>query len=114
MKLSVRISDLDWERLRSERTRIRAILRATLVRLSQDERKTIRRPIEDLLKGGEEEQDEVHKADYATAMGMMQQVIEILEGLGKPESVATGWVKDFDSAKEKVISTSSNLVEAKA
>jgi hypothetical protein len=30
---------------------------------------------------------------------MMQQVVEILEGLGKPESVATGWAKDFDSAK---------------
>ena len=38
----------------------------------------------------------------------MQQVIEILEGFDKPESVATGWVRDFDSAKEKVIS---NLVE---
>jgi hypothetical protein len=34
---------------------------------------------------------------------MVQQVIEILEGLGKPESVATGWFKDFYSAKEKVI-----------
>jgi hypothetical protein len=39
---------------------------------------------------------------------MMRQVIEILEGLEKPESVATGWVKDFDVAKEKVIS---HLVE---
>jgi hypothetical protein len=39
---------------------------------------------------------------------MMQQVIEILKGLEKPESVATGWVKDFDVAKEKVIS---HLVE---
>ena len=34
-------------------------------------------------------------------------MVVILEGLDKPESVATGWVKDFDSAKEKVIS---NLV----
>jgi hypothetical protein len=58
------------------------------------------------LKGGEEP-DEVYEADGATANGMMQQVIEILEGLCKPESVATGWVKDFDSAKEKVISNRS-------
>ena len=107
MKLSVRISDLDWERLRSERTKIRAILRATLEHLSQDERRIIRKLIEDLLKGGEEP-DEVYEADNATATSMVQQVIEILEGLGKPESVATGWVKDVDSAKEKVIS---NLVE---
>jgi hypothetical protein len=43
------------------------------------------------------------------ANGMMQQVVVILEGLDKPESVATtGWVEDFDSAKEKVIS---HLVE---
>jgi hypothetical protein len=51
MKLSVRISDLDWERLRSERTKIRATLRDTLEDLSQEERKAIRKPIEILLKG---------------------------------------------------------------
>ena len=62
MKLSVRISDLDWERLRSERTKIRAILRVTLEHLSQDERRIIRKLIEDLLKGGEEP-DEVYEAD---------------------------------------------------
>jgi hypothetical protein len=108
MKLSVRISDLDWSRLISERTKIRAALRVTLEHLSQGERKTIRKPIEDPLKGGEEP-DEVYEADNATAKGMMQQVIGVLEGLDKPEPVATGgWVKDFDSAKEKVIS---NLVE---
>ena len=62
----------------------------------------IRKPIENLLKGGEE-LEEVHEANHATAKGMMQQVVVILEGLEKPESVATGWVKDFDSAKVKVI-----------
>jgi hypothetical protein len=30
-------------------------------------------------------------------------VIILLEGLDKPESVATGWVKDFDSAKVEII-----------
>jgi hypothetical protein len=34
---------------------------------------------------------------------MMQQVVEILEGLGEPESVATGWAKDFGSSKVTVI-----------
>jgi hypothetical protein len=99
MKLSVGISDLDWSRLISERTNIRATLRVALGHLSQGERKTTRKLIEDLLKGGEEP-DEVYEADNATAKGMMQQVIEILEGLDEQlanESVATGWVKDFDS-----------------
>jgi hypothetical protein len=36
------------------------------------------------------------------AKGMIQQVIAILEGLEKPESVATGWAKDFDSYEAKV------------
>jgi hypothetical protein len=107
MKLSVRISDLDWARLISERTKIRAILKNTLEDLSRDERKAIRKLIESLLKGGEE-LEEVREADRATANGMMQQVVAILEGLEKPESVATGWVKDFDSAKVEVIS---HLVE---
>jgi hypothetical protein len=102
MKLSVRISHPDWERLRGERTKIRAILRTTLEDLSQEERKAIRKLIESLLKGGEE-LEEVHEADHAAAKGMMQQVVVILEGLDKPESVATGWVKDFDSAKVKII-----------
>jgi hypothetical protein len=91
--------------LRGERAKIRAILKSTLGGLSQEqERKAIRKPIENLLKGGEE-LEEVHEADHATAKGMMQQVVVILEGLEKPESVATGWVKakDFDSAKAKVI-----------
>ena len=52
MKLSVRISDLDWERLISERAMIRAILKNTLEDLSRDERKAIRKLIESLLKGG--------------------------------------------------------------
>ena len=30
-------------------------------------------------------------------------MIEILEGLGKSESVATGWAKDLDSAKVEII-----------
>jgi hypothetical protein len=102
MELSVRISDPDWERLRGERAKIRAILRNTLEDLPQEERKAIRKLIESLLKGGEE-LEEVHEADYATAKGMMQQVVVILEGLDKPESVATGWVKGFDSAKVKTI-----------
>jgi hypothetical protein len=89
MKLSVRISDFDWTRLRGERTKIRAILKNSPRGLSQEERnKAIRKPIENLLKGGEE-LEEVHEADHATARGMMQQVIAILEGLEKPESVAT-------------------------
>jgi hypothetical protein len=54
MKLSVRISDLDWERLISERAKIRAMLKNTLEDLSRGERKAIRKPIESLLKGGEE------------------------------------------------------------
>jgi hypothetical protein len=104
MKLSVRISDLDWARLISERTQIRAIPKTTLEDLSRDERKAIRKLIESLLKGGEE-LEKVREADHATANGMMQQVIVILEGLlEKPESVATGWVKDFDSAKVKIVS----------
>jgi hypothetical protein len=52
MKLSVCISDLDWERLISERAKIRAILRNTLEDLSREERKAIRKLIESLLKGG--------------------------------------------------------------
>jgi hypothetical protein len=107
MKLSVRISDLDWARLISEWAMIRAILKNTLEDLSRDERKAIRKLIESLLKGGEE-LEEVRGAGHAAANGMMQQVVVILEGLDKPEPVATGWVKDFDSAKEKVIS---HLVE---
>jgi hypothetical protein len=107
MELSVRISDLDWARLISERTQIRAILKTTPEDLSRDERKAIRKPIESLLKGGEELEG-VREADHATANGMMQQVVVILEGLEKPESVATGWVKDFDIAKVKIIS---HLVE---
>ena len=39
MKLSVRISDLDWSRLISERAKIRAILRDTLEHLPREERK---------------------------------------------------------------------------
>ena len=54
MKLPVRISDLDWSRLLSERTKIIAMPRAALEHLSQGERRTIRKLIEDLLKGGEE------------------------------------------------------------
>jgi hypothetical protein len=52
----------------------------------------IRKLIKNLLKGGEE-LDEVPEADQAMADGMMQQVIAILEGLEKPELVATGWAK---------------------
>jgi hypothetical protein len=74
MKLPVRISGLDWERSLSERAKIRAVLKNTLGDLSQDERKAIRKPIEGLLKGGEQELEEVHGAGHATANGMMQQV----------------------------------------
>ena len=96
MKLSVRISDLDWSSLISERAKIRAILRDTLEHLPQEERKAIRKLIESHLKGGEE-LEEVQMVDHAVAKGMVQQVVVILEGLNKPESVATGWAKDFDS-----------------
>jgi hypothetical protein len=54
MKLSIRISDLEWSRLISERAKIRAILRDALAHLPQEERKAIRKLIESLLKGGEE------------------------------------------------------------
>jgi hypothetical protein len=73
---------LDWERSRGERAKIRAVLRKTLGDLSQEERKTIRKLIESLLKGGEE-LEEVHEADHAAAKGMMQQVVVILGGLDK-------------------------------
>ena len=76
MKLSVHISDLDWERLRGERTKIRAILRTTLGHLSQEgERKALSASSSKgrLLKGGEE-LEEVHEADHAAAKGMIQQV----------------------------------------
>jgi hypothetical protein len=86
MKLSVRISDLDWERLRGERTKIRAIPKKTLEDLPQEERKAIRKLIESLLKRGEE-LEEVHGADqHAAAKGMMQQVVVILEGLETSQS----------------------------
>jgi hypothetical protein len=75
-KLSVRISDFDYESLTSERTKIRAILKGSLKDLSQEERKAIRKLIESLLKGGEES-EQVHEADHAAANGMMQQVVEI-------------------------------------
>jgi hypothetical protein len=52
MKLSVRISDLGWSGLISERAKIRAILRDTLEHLPREERKAIRKPIESLLRGG--------------------------------------------------------------
>jgi hypothetical protein len=42
--------------------------------------------------------------DHAVAKGMVQQVVVILEGLYKSEPVATGWAKDFDNAKVKIIS----------
>jgi hypothetical protein len=52
MKLSVRISDQDWSSLESERTEIRAMLRKILEHLSQEDRRDIRKLIENLLKGG--------------------------------------------------------------
>jgi hypothetical protein len=58
----------------------------------------IRKPIENLLKG-DEELEEVHEANHATAKGMMQQVVVILEGLEKPESVATGGSKILTAPK---------------
>ena len=92
MKLPVRISDLDWGRLIGERTKIRAALKSTLEGLSWDERRAIRKLIKGLLKGGEE-LEEVREAGHATANGMMQQVVVILEGLEKPESVVSRyWV----------------------
>jgi len=96
-KLSVRIPDFDYESLTSERTKIRAILRGNLKDLSQEERKATRKLIEILLKGGEEP-EQVHEADHAAAIGMMQQVVELLEGLTKSETLATGWDDDFESA----------------
>jgi hypothetical protein len=45
MKLSVRISEFDWARLKGERTKIRAILKNTHEDLSQEERKAIRKLI---------------------------------------------------------------------
>jgi hypothetical protein len=102
MNFSVRISDLDWDRLIGERTKIRAILKNTPGDLSRDERKAIRRLIESLLKGGEE-LEEVREAGHATANGMMQQVVVILVGSEKPGPVATWWVKDFGSTKVEVI-----------
>jgi hypothetical protein len=95
-KLSVRISDVDYESLTSERTKIRAILRRNLKDLSQEERRTTRKLIEILLKGGDEP-EQVHEADHAAANGMMQQVVEILEGLTESETPATGRDKDFDN-----------------
>ena len=52
MKLSVRISDQDWSSLESERTEIRAMLRKILEHLSQEDRKDIRKLIENLLNEG--------------------------------------------------------------
>ena len=101
-KLSVRIPDFDYESLTSERTKIRAILRGNLKDLSQEERKATRKLIEILLKGGEEP-EQVHEADHAAAIGMMQQVVELLEGLTKSETLATGWDDDFDSASVAII-----------
>jgi hypothetical protein len=99
-KLSVRIPDFDYESLTSERTKIRAILRGSLKDLSQEERKATCKPIEILLKGGEEP-EQVHEADHAVANGMMPQVmVAILEGLTKSETLATGRdvSDDFESA----------------
>jgi hypothetical protein len=101
-KLSVRISDLDWSSLESERTKIRAMLKKILEHLSQEERKAIRKLIENLLKGGED-LEEVQIADQAMAKGMVQQVAVILKGLQKSETLATGWDDDFDSASVAII-----------
>ena len=45
MELSVRISDLEWARLTSERTEIRAMLKNALEDLSRDEHRAIRKLI---------------------------------------------------------------------
>jgi hypothetical protein len=66
--------------------------------LPQEERKAIRKLIESLLKGGEDLEG-IQMADHAVTKGVVQQVAVILEGLEKPEPVAIGWAKDFDSAK---------------
>jgi hypothetical protein len=61
----------------------------------------IRKLIKNLLKGGEE-LDEVPEADQATAVGMAQQMIAILEGLEKPELDATGWaIRTLTATKRK-------------
>ena len=39
---------------------------------------------------------------------MMQQVVEILEGMTESETLATGWNKDFDSASVTIINHLAN------
>ena len=107
MKLSVRISDQDWSSLESERTEIRAMLRKILEHLSQEDRRDIRKLIENLLKGGED-LEEVQIANQAMAKGMVQQVVVILEGLQKLEILAAGWDANFESASVAIIN---HLVE---
>jgi hypothetical protein len=60
----------------------------------------IRKPIKILLKGGKDP-DEAPGADQATASGMIQQVVAILDGLEKPELDATGWAKNVESYTER-------------
>jgi hypothetical protein len=106
MKLSVRISDQDWSSLESERTEIRAMLRKILEHLSQEDRRDIRKLIENLLKGGED-LEEVQIANQAMAKGMVQQVVVILEGWQKLEILAARDA-NFESASVAIIN---HLVE---
>ena len=39
---------------------------------------------------------------------MMQQMVEVLEGMTESETLATGWNKDFDSASVTIISHLAN------
>jgi hypothetical protein len=60
------------------------VLKNTHEGLSRSDISSIRKSIKALLKGGEG-LDEVPEADQATAIGMTQQMIAVLEGLEKSE-----------------------------
>jgi hypothetical protein len=110
VKLSVRISDSDWLEVRIEtradhKTQDRSDPHeSALMGICRgNDQSSIRKLIKVLLKGGEEP-DGVPGADQgATASGMIQQMIAILDGLEKSELDATGWVKNVDSYRAKVM-----------
>jgi hypothetical protein len=69
---------------RADQDRSDHVLKNTHEDLSRNDISSIRKFIKILLKGGEG-LDEVPGADQATASGMTQQMVAILEGLEKSE-----------------------------